>query len=167
MNWKKTLAHPLSRLSVREGRILHGTTPENEREYMATPEVTISAKKEARTAADGVRTAFIFQLSHAPDNLWLELFNRNIAELPPGILRSEVKVEVESDQLTLSCLPSHLERIYAFVKSTVAVTNTDYAVEKTELACQLETQGQTAEIEGLPEKNKIEAAKKQFENLQL
>jgi hypothetical protein len=134
---------------------------------MPTGEITIQAKKEAKVAPDRVRTAFGFKLNEAPDECWRKLFAENIDDRPPGILRSEMKVEISDDDLTIICLPAHLEAIYTFTKSAIAITNSDYRKERERVVRQLGTTGQTADIEALEEKNHIEAAKREFENLQL
>ena len=125
-----SVSHHWKELTLRNGTVMSAAPGKAEAEYLATPEVKIVGKKDAVPERDDPRVAFFLQLNCAPDPIWQKLFASNLEDVPPGIIRPELKVEFQDNQLRLVCLASHLERIYPFIKSTVEETNTDYQQEK-------------------------------------
>ena len=53
-------SHPWAELSLRDDKIIYGKSPKPETEYLSTPEVTISGKKEVLVDAYGGRTSYAF-----------------------------------------------------------------------------------------------------------
>lgn len=122
--------HPWRELILRDDKLFHAPPRKEEIEYLSTPAVEITGKKEVIAAADGARASYAFQLNTAPDLFWRQRFSKNLQVMPKGIHRADLRAEFQDDTLLLLCMPSRLEAKYAFVKSTIARTNADYEAEK-------------------------------------
>jgi hypothetical protein len=158
--------HPWAELSLLNGQVMRGSAKQA-REYLATPEVTIAAKKEAIVDADGGRTSYAFKLNTAPDAIWRVIFEKKLEDLPTGINRSDLRVEFRDDTLFLLCMPSKLETKYAFVKESVARTNRDYQQEKQAVHQRVSREDAAKTQEQAAGKTKVEKVKERFAKLEL
>jgi hypothetical protein len=123
-------SHVWKQLVLREGKVYHTVPGKSEAEYMVTPPIEIIRKRGATPEREDPRVVFEFELNQAPDSAWQRLLAANLSDVPPGIIRPEFSVTIIDRLLRLVCLASHLERIYPFVKSAIAETNSDYEAEK-------------------------------------
>jgi hypothetical protein len=152
---------------LREGKVMHAVPGQPEAEYLVTPPIQIVKKKGATPERDDPRVVFEFELNEVPDATWQRLLAANLTDVPPGIFRPEFGVTITDRQLRLVCLASHLERIYPFVKSAIAETNTDYAAEK-EAVLQHVTAAEKHKTHPSADKeSKIEIAREKFTQLEL
>ncbi len=111
---------------VRNDKLVHTPFRKRESDYMATPEVTIVGKKEVVAGADGGRASFAFKLNTMPDMWWRYRFATNLEDPPKGVHRSAIRVDIQDDTLLLICMPTRLDAKYAFIKATIAKTNSDH-----------------------------------------
>ncbi len=161
------VTHAWKELALKEGKVWHQVPGKPDAEYLATPPIEIAAKKEAVPERDDPRVAFHFELNAAPDSVWQQLFAANLEHVPTGIIRSELTVTFREKQMRMLCLASHLERIYPFVKVTIAKTNSDYEAEKPVVIAHLQTAEQFKQSGKLERATKKDLAQEKLTQLEL
>lgn len=152
---------------MRDDRIIHGSDTAKESDYLATPEVRLTGKKEVIVDEDGGRSAYSFQLNTAPDAVWCGCLADIIDHPPEGIHRSDLRVEVTGDTLTLLCMPSKLETKYAFVKAAVAEANERYHAERETVRRRVAGFDAEKQEQANAEKTKTENIRERFDRLEL
>jgi hypothetical protein len=159
--------HAWKELALSEGKVWRKTPGKPDAEYLATPAIEIVAKKQAVPEREDPRVAFHFELNAAPDPIWQQLFSSNLEQIPTGVVRSEITVTFHEKQMRLLCLASHLERIYPFVKVTIAKTNSDYEAEKPIVLAHLQTAERYKQSAKLEPATKTELAQEKLTQLDL
>jgi hypothetical protein len=154
-------------LSLRDDHIVWNSGTSGQADYLATPQVRITAKKEALVDVEGGRSSYLFQLNTAPDAVWRECLAEVIDNPPAGIHRADLRVEVTHARLTLRCMPSKLETKFAFVKAAVSETNELYREEKETVrrrVAEFDAQKQQA---ATAQKTRSESIRERFDRLEL
>jgi hypothetical protein len=104
---------------------------ESASECFDTPKIEIVSKKifiESKSKT----VEYVFNLNSAVDSIWLALFKTELLYLPPGVNRSDLKVEIQGAELHLHCLPVNFESKYSVVKAAIKRTNEKYPLHRDE-----------------------------------
>ena len=171
-------AHPWHELSIRDGKLVRGVASKDKEKtkssspaesgYLSTPEVTIVGKKEVLVDIEGGgRTSYAFKLNTAPDPMWQHLLAVQVYDVPEGINRSDIRVELREDTLFLLCMPSNLEAKYAFLKAAVARTNQEYQREKENVTRHVKETEDEKQQQATTGKTKVQIVRERFDKLEL
>jgi hypothetical protein len=161
------VSHTWKELTIQNGKVMSATPGKNATEYLPTPEVKITGKKDVEPERDDPRVAFGFQLNCAPDPIWKQIFAANLNDVPPGIIRPELKVDILETNLRLVCLASHLDRTYRFVKDVIEATNSDYQEEKDAVSRHVTAAEEHRRPATTPANTKVEMAREKLAQLEL
>jgi hypothetical protein len=150
-------AHPLSDLTIAEGKVIWRSGRNRGAEYLVTPPVSIAAKDGFHeTSTNDV--VYTFRLNCAPDQTWIQFFKRH---------NEKNDASIDNDNLYLRCIPANLEGRYQLVKGAIDQANRLYPEFRTLLSARVAELDVKRQQEADAQTARTTAVTDQFGNLPL
>ena len=110
------MEHPFDKLTVRSGKLFLQENSHRLVEYLTSPPISVTKKKEA-VGLDSGEVSYMFEISNHPDAAWLEIFDVNKDNAPVNMLGASMEIR---------CQSTAIQAVYAKVKAAIEQTNRTY-----------------------------------------
>lgn len=118
--------HPWESLTIKNGKIIREIDTLPDCEYLNTPAIAIINKKRAVPVEGKADVRYEFSLNSSVDPFWLGFLDDELRNIPSGMNRADLLVNISGSDLVLTCQPCNLDSKYPFIKECIERVNQRY-----------------------------------------